>query len=212
MYWQRALALFSPYPQAALFLPFSLWDEFLISETLFKILLTIMVNYWNSCNKNVRKYAQYICSNVDGRLKCNVFAVKCFFFMTVGTKLTNYIWLNESLLLLHKIYLGKLIGKCVQSRTETNLGFCPDRLCFCHVVQWQWITQLAIHYRPGGPASILPQRSFTTGCQWQSLNNVNCCNQKVIQFKTCFTLLPSQPACRHPLLRLSVTHMYTNQM
>lgn len=71
-------------------------------------------------------------------------------------------------------------------------------LFFCHIKQWQQITQHAIHYGPGGPASILPHCSFTTGCQWQSLNNVNCGNQKVIQFKTCFTLLHSNEPAHSP--------------
>lgn len=81
---------------------------------------------------------------------------------------------------------------------------------FWHIKQKQQITQHAILYRPGGLASILPHCSFTTGCQWHSLNNVNGSNQKVIQFKTCFTL---HAASHHPLpLSLSTTHVHKSNV
>lgn len=60
----------------------------------------------------------------------------------------------------------------------------------------------SLRRRPERPASILLHCSFAAGCQWQSLNNVNCSNQKVIQFKTRFARVPSQRAfkiCRLPL-------------
>lgn len=63
--------------------------------------------------------------------------------------------------------------------------------------------------RPRGPASILPHCSFTTGCQWHSLNNVDCSGQKAIQFKTCFALVPSQRAFRTCRLPLSLSRRHT---
>lgn len=138
------------------------------------------------CNKvSERNYAERYCT---WGLECNFLAVSKCFMTALGTKNGNvfpFDWMKSFYCPRKSI----LRGKCVQSMIETNRRSILHSLRFCHIEQWQRFTQHATQRRPAGRASILPHCSFTTGCQWHRLNNVNCSNQRVIQFKSCFTLL-----------------------
>lgn len=171
--------------QPATFLPLSFWAEFTISNP----------SFWSRKGSFQQKQQRKI------KPKCEFFGVKGAFYGECKS------W-KKAFYCLLEIYLTRSIFKCVEIIMKANPEFHLDWLLFCHNKQRQQITQHAIHYRPGGPASILPHCSFTTCCQRQSLNNVSCSHQKVIQFKTCFALL----CWLSSSLTVPLSNMYTNQM